>query len=240
MTQMLASVVNVEEALIALEAEVDIIDLKNPAQGALGALPLSVIREVVVAIAGRAPVSATIGDLPMLPELLVKAAMEVAETGVDIVKIGFFGEDRHIACMEALQPLAADGIRLVAVMMADQQVNFGLLPQFKQAGFYGVMLDTALKKGKNLLSSISIAQAQAFVDKAYELNMISGLAGSLGLTEIPVLLELAPTYLGFRGAICQNKERVSSINLKSVVEIRHALRKNNKMSSKMLSNVNYV
>ena len=73
MTQMLASVVNLEEALIALEAGTDIIDLKNPAQGALGALLLTVIRDIVMALAGAVPVSATIGDLPMQPDILEKA-----------------------------------------------------------------------------------------------------------------------------------------------------------------------
>lgn len=37
MTKMLASVTGVEEAEIALSGRVDIVDLKNPAAGALGA-----------------------------------------------------------------------------------------------------------------------------------------------------------------------------------------------------------
>ena len=37
MTQLLVSVKNVEETFIALDAGVDIIDLKDPANGALGA-----------------------------------------------------------------------------------------------------------------------------------------------------------------------------------------------------------
>ncbi|NOT67693.1 MAG: hypothetical protein HOP04_05080 [Methylophilaceae bacterium] len=236
MTQMLASVINVEEALIALEAGVDIIDLKNPSQGALGALPLTVISDVVAAIAGRAPISATIGDLPMQADVLAKAASAVAETGVDIVKIGFFGMENHRVCLQALQPLALSGVRLVAVMMADQQPDMSLLPDFKRAGFYGVMLDTASKQGKSLLDYISLANAQIFVEKADQLDLVSGLAGSLGLLHIPALLDLAPSYMGFRGAICQNKQRVSAIKRSNVVEVRHALQKNNKLAA----NVKFV
>ena len=46
MTRMLASVATLQEARLAAECGVDIIDLKNPAAGALGALPLDMsIRE---------------------------------------------------------------------------------------------------------------------------------------------------------------------------------------------------
>ncbi|MGB5801423.1 MAG: (5-formylfuran-3-yl)methyl phosphate synthase, partial [Mesorhizobium sp.] len=48
MTKMLASVTGVEEAEIALSGQVDIIDLKNPSAGALGAAALETIRATVV------------------------------------------------------------------------------------------------------------------------------------------------------------------------------------------------
>ena len=40
----LASVTCLNEAQLVLDANVDIIDLKNPAEGALGALPLETIQ----------------------------------------------------------------------------------------------------------------------------------------------------------------------------------------------------
>ena len=65
MTLFLASVRDPAEAELALAAGADIVDLKDPGQGALGAVAPGVIAACVAAIAGRAPVSATIGDLPM-------------------------------------------------------------------------------------------------------------------------------------------------------------------------------
>ena len=40
MSKLLISVTSAEEALLALEGGADIIDMKNPLEGALGALPL--------------------------------------------------------------------------------------------------------------------------------------------------------------------------------------------------------
>ena len=90
MTRMLASVANLEEALLVLQAGADLIDLKAPAAGALGALPPEAVRQIVTAVAGRRPVSATIGDLPMEPARVLEAAREMAATVVDFVKVGFF------------------------------------------------------------------------------------------------------------------------------------------------------
>ena len=59
MTQMLASVTSTAEALLALEWGADIIDLKNPSDGALGALPFETIRDIVKIIDGRRLASAT-------------------------------------------------------------------------------------------------------------------------------------------------------------------------------------
>jgi len=65
MTLFLASVRDAGEAEMAMTAGADIIDLKDPHSGALGALNLKTIASCVRSIARRAPVSATVGDLPL-------------------------------------------------------------------------------------------------------------------------------------------------------------------------------
>ena len=90
MTGMLASIKNLREAEFVLNANVDIIDLKQPEFGALGALPVELVAEIVQKINSRCPVSATVGDLPMDADVIFKAVSEMAKTGVDFVKIGFF------------------------------------------------------------------------------------------------------------------------------------------------------
>jgi len=81
MTLLLASVTGAGEAEIALAHGADIIDLKDPAQGALGALEPMAVRATLAAIAGRRPVSAVIGDLPMQPDIIYRAVEDMAAAG---------------------------------------------------------------------------------------------------------------------------------------------------------------
>lgn len=228
MTRLLASVINREEAMLALRCGANIIDLKDPARGALGALPLPVIHEVVQAVKRVALTSATIGDLPMEPVLLAQTVEATATTGVDIIKIGFFdnGGD-HEAVLQALKPLAMHGLKLVAVLFADRYPNFGLLTKLRAAGFYGVMLDTASKNGQSLLQHCSVADLHSFVALARACSLHCGLAGSLRVADVPALANLQPDYLGFRGALCIGSMRTNILSEYNIRKLHGVLRKNN-------------
>lgn len=219
MTKMLASVNGVEEAEIALAGGADIIDLKDPRAGALGAAATDVIRETIKAVAGRQPVSAVTGDLPMEPELIRAKAEEIAATGVDYVKIGFFPSDNAAACAEALAPLAAR-TKLIAVLFADLEPDLGLLPVLARHGFHGAMLDTANKNGRRLLDHMPPERLHGFVDQCRALGLKVGLAGSLEAPDVPRLLPMTPDFLGFRGALCDQSRRTSGIELEAVQQIR--------------------
>jgi dihydroneopterin aldolase len=228
---LLASVTSVAEAQIALAGGADIIDLKNPEQGALGALPLSAIREIVESVGRRKPLSATVGDLPMQPQKLADAVINTAATGVDIVKIGFFGRTGHAECIRAMLPLTAQGIAVVAVLFADDAPDFGVLMQMAHAGLHGVMLDTATKNGKRLRHHLDDEILQQFVEHAGSLGLLTGLAGSLAVADIPVLAKIGPDYLGFRGALCQGSDRKASLDplkLREVSDVLHSCNMNAK------------
>lgn len=227
MTRLLASVTSPEEALIALEGGADIIDLKNPKAGALGALPLAVIRQVVDVVAGRRPVSATIGDLPMQPDLVVQRVAETAATGVDIVKIGLFGNIGQAECIRAMTPMSQRGTKIVAVMFADQHPDFALLPLLAEAGFHGVMLDTAGKQGRGLLDFLPPDIASDFVQAGARLGLMTGLAGSLHPEDVPLLAPAEADYLGFRGALCANQDRTTGLELTRLQNLVSLLRKYN-------------
>ncbi|MEZ0232825.1 MAG: (5-formylfuran-3-yl)methyl phosphate synthase [Methylophilaceae bacterium] len=227
MTKLLASVKDKHEALMVLNAGVDIIDLKNPDQGALGALRYEDIAEIVALVNGAGITSATIGDLPMVPELIVQAMQSTAETGVDIVKVGFFPSARSLECIEAISALNQNGMKVVAVLFADRHPDFGLLDHFKHAGFFGVMLDTAGKDGRHLLDHLPLSKAGVFIEQAKALGLVSGLAGSLRLDHLHVLKPLNPDYIGFRGALCNEADRKSALCDTRLQTLKAMLHKNN-------------
>ena len=123
MSGFLASVTDASEALLALEGGADLIDCKDPARGALGALPTAAIRSIVAAVCGRRPVSATVGDLPTEADSLVCAVERTAAAGVDYVKLGLFRTQDIADVLTRLLPLARRH-RLIAVLFADLARGF--------------------------------------------------------------------------------------------------------------------
>lgn len=211
MARVLVSVRSASEAALAVAHGADLVDAKEPARGALGALPLCTVREIVATVGGARPVSATVGDLPLDPRVVVAAAEEMAETGVDIVKIGFFADgDRH-ACLPPLAPIACRQ-PLVAVLFADQDPDLELMPRIAGAGFVGVMLDTADKTRGSLTAQTTPRFLARFVVEARRQGLLAGLAGSLRLADIKVLRPLGATYLGFRGALCDHGDRGGTLD----------------------------
>lgn len=203
----LASVRNADEAMTALAGGADILDCKDPSLGALGAVSLPVVREIVAAaglgVTGPGiTVSATIGDLPNDPQRVAKAAEDVAAAGVHIVKWGLFETGGAVQVINALQDADIGSSHLVAVLMADRNPDLALLATLAAAGFAGVMLDTADKSRGSLTQILSAREIVSFVTQAKKYDLISGLAGSLRIEDIEPLLSYGPDVLGFRGALC--------------------------------------
>ncbi|ODA68804.1 hypothetical protein A7A08_00638 [Methyloligella halotolerans] len=219
MTQFLASVRGPEEAEIALRAGADIIDLKEPDRGALGAVPDDVLRETVRRIAGRAPVSATVGDLPMDRDVLETAIAKTATAGVDYVKFGVFESAATEACLRALKPRLL-GAQLILVLFADELPECDAIGLAAEMGAAGVMLDTRYKTSGHLLSHLNRDALAAFVADARSRGLRVGLAGSLRAGHVHDLLPLGPDLLGFRGALCEASLRGGALSEPAVRAVR--------------------
>ncbi|TSJ62189.1 hypothetical protein FO470_11545 [Starkeya sp. 3C] len=207
---LLASVADLHEMELARAGGADIVDLKQPAFGALGAWSTEALTAAVMLwnawgtqmpAHARPALSATAGDQPMVPALMRAAAERVAATGVPIVKLGLFASEHAGECVEALAPLAAR-TRLIGVMFADEGPDFGLIGTLGRAGFAGVMIDTADKKSGSLTEHLDPLTLSQFVSEARRHGLITGLAGSLRIDDIPGLIGVGADYLGFRGALC--------------------------------------
>lgn len=223
MSRLLASVSTLEEARLALHGGADLIDLKQPRSGALGALPDAMIARIVAWVDGRRPVSATIGDRPMIPADVARAARAKARAGADLVKVGFFPGGDWPGSIRALGRLARAGTGLVAVLFADRQPDLSIITALADAGFTGAMLDTQDKGAGGLLHHLAPDALAAFVMRCHARGLLCGLAGSLGEADIDTLRPLGADYLGFRTALCAGGVRTERIDAQALARVRRRI-----------------
>lgn len=223
-TRLLASVRNLDEARLAVAAGADLIDLKAPEVGSLGALPISDIRHITAELGGIRPISATVGDLPMEPDIVYAAVAATFAAGVDYVKVGFHREGDAASTLRTLEPLARQGLRLVAVFFADRPDPPFSVNAAADAGFHGCMLDTQDKANGSLTRFCTGDALRGFIDSVRARRMLSGLAGSLSAGDIPLLRSLEPDYLGFRGALCRAHQRTQQLDRGRLAEIASLVR----------------
>ncbi|MGA7456930.1 MAG: (5-formylfuran-3-yl)methyl phosphate synthase [Methyloceanibacter sp.] len=219
MTLLLASVRDAEEAELAIGAGADIVDLKDPSQGALGALTPESIAACVRQVAGRAPVSATIGDLTLDGNSVRAAIRNTASLGVDYVKLGIFPGGDPERCLERL---AGDTgkLRLILVLFADAFPAFDAIELAAGIGAHGVMFDTIGKRAGALPEHMSYIGLADCIATAKAAGLIVGLAGSLQARHVPSLLALQPDLLGFRGALCQGGDRAKPLDPERLAGVR--------------------
>lgn len=222
--RLLASVRDLGEALAAAEAGADLIDLKEPGAGALGALAPERIEQIVAVLRTRhpgLPISATVGDLPArrAKEILARVA-RVAECGVDYVKVGLWPSPAAPGLLDAL---AHCGANVVPVLVADDGVDIALTQQaLARNAFPALMVDTADKGRGSLLQRRPLGELAAFVIAVRAHGCLAGLAGSLRAEDATALLELEPDFAGFRGALTRG-ERAERLDPRKVRELRRRL-----------------
>jgi uncharacterized protein (UPF0264 family) len=222
MTLLLASVRTEQEALAAADAGADIVDLKEPHAGALGALPLPQIRSIAQELRARCalPVSATIGDWPAAAvQTIVAQARAVAATGVDYVKVGI---ERGPHAHATLAQLAALPARIVPLFVADRGLELALVDQACELGFPIVMVDTMDKRAGSLFDCVALETLRALLQRVHAAGARVGLAGALRFEHIARLRELAPDIAGFRGALCDG-DRTGTLDPAKVGALRAAL-----------------
>lgn len=220
----LASVRSEGEARMVAAEGADIVDCKEPSTGALGALRFETVAAIRQTVPAHLPVSATIGDLPCDPLLVAEAAGAMAKTGVDYVKVGIFPGGPVRDVVSALKSADLGRSRLVAVLLADREPDFSLLPVMASAGFAGVMLDTFAKSSGSLPNALPVTRIAEFVSTAQDLHMFTGLAGSLTVDDVATLRPFGPDIMGFRGALCNGSLRTAEVDVVAVRKVRRALK----------------
>ena len=223
MTALLASVRNLEEAKLVIDAGCDWLDLKDPQAGALGAVSLTIACDIVRCHAGALPISATIGDCWNTPEVIPERVENLARLGIEYVKVGVFARDLATDFAQHFKHAISLVPNLIAVCFAENAPTAADVAQLAALGLRGVMLDTADKSRGSLSSLLAPAQISEFVAAARAHGLIVGLAGSLRRQDVPQMVTYGADYLGFRGALCRGHSREDTIDPCAVREIRALL-----------------
>jgi uncharacterized protein (UPF0264 family) len=234
MSKWLASIQSLEEAQTLVGLLPDILDIKNPSQGALGALSVADVAEIVTFIAGRCETSATVGDLAMQAEVINPAIKAMADSGVDYIKVGLFPAHDLSDCLTAMTAtIESLPVPVSAVLFADSWPQQDIFALLKVTGFSGVMVDTAIKDGQHLLDHWESHQLAAFVSGAHQQNLMCGLAGALRQQDVYTLQPFGADYLGFRSALCESLQRTAALNLELVVNIKAAIQQGHTLKKAM-------
>ncbi|MET0258327.1 MAG: (5-formylfuran-3-yl)methyl phosphate synthase [Methylobacterium sp.] len=218
--RLLVSVRNADEAALVCASGADLVDAKDPDSGALGALPVAVVRAIVSRVGARVTTSAVAGE-PDGDAALAVCVAAMAETGVDFVKVAVRPEQSDAALAAAAE--AASG-RLIGVLFAEDGVALDILPRLAAVGFCGAMIDTRGKTGRRLGDWLSADRLAAFVTACQTHGLLSGLAGSLRIEDVPALAAHEPGYLGFRGGLCRDGDRHDALEPVRVSAAVEALR----------------
>jgi uncharacterized protein (UPF0264 family) len=228
--RLLVSVTDANEARVAVEGGVDIVDVKNPAEGSLGAPAPGVIERVREVVPPDRPVSAAIGDLPNLPGTAALAALGAARSGAAYVKVGLWGAsttDEAVAVLRAARDAVDGGAAVIAAAYADaERVPAGPLPPgavveaARRAGVGGCLLDTAVKDGRGLFEWLAPETLEALVAEGHAAGLEMALAGALRADELSAVRATGADIAGVRAAACCDGLRTAPLDAARIGQLR--------------------
>jgi len=212
MSNLLISVRSVEEAKAALEGGADLIDVKEPTRGPLGAADHDVIENIILEVNGRVPVSAAMGEWSewdenqsqQIPQRLTFLKWGLA--GIGPVNQHEVWKIRRRYQERAVLVAYADFERAKSIDPEDLvEISF-------ESRFKTFLIDTAIKDGSTLLDWVDFKKLARWRLRLAEAGAKIALAGSLDEETIRLLAPLQPDWFAVRGAACDGgREGIVSV-----------------------------
>ncbi|KCZ72508.1 hypothetical protein ANME2D_00936 [Candidatus Methanoperedens nitroreducens] len=230
--KLLVSPINIEEANTCKLGGADIIDVKNPKEGSLGAnFPWMI--SAVKKVAGSVPVSATIGDFNYKPGTASLAALGAAVAGAEYIKVGLYDIQTGEQALDMLTGIVRSvkdfdkNKKVVASGYSDyRRINsispFELPSIGARAGVDVVMMDTGIKDGRSTFEFLEEQELVEFVSGAKDYGLQTAIAGTIKFDDIPSLRRISPDIIGVRGCVCGG-DRNSTIKKELVERLKDLL-----------------
>ena len=228
--KLLVSPINTEEAKAAANGGADIIDVKNPKEGSLGANFPWVIRSVKEAVNSIRPISATIGDMNYKPGTASLAALGAAVAGAEYVKVGLYDIQTREQALDMAEHVVKsvkdyDPTRKVVISGYSDYKRINSIPVSElpsvcaECGADVVMMDTGIKDGRSTFEFMTNDELSSFVSSAKDLGLQTAIAGTIKFEDMDALNQIGPDIIGIRGCVCGG-DRTSSIQQSLVEELK--------------------
>ena len=228
--KLLVSVVDDTEARLAVAGGVDVVDVKNPAEGLLGAPAPAMIERVRRMLPSELPLSVALGDLPSLPGTAALAAVGAARSGAGYVKLGLWGSsttEEAVAVLRAARDAVDGDAVVVAVTYADaaRVPSHPLPPRLlvdaaHRAGVAGCLIDTSVKDGSGLLSWLAADELAEIVAEGHAAGLEMALAGELRAEDLAVIRASGADIAGVRSAACRDGRRTAPLDPERIARLR--------------------
>jgi uncharacterized protein (UPF0264 family) len=214
--RLMISVVSALEAREAILGGADILDVKNPTEGSLGAQCPGVIREIKALSSGKQQVSVAIGDMPNLPGTAALAALGAATCGADYIKVGLHGPrseaEAEKLLREVRQAVQEFKTSVIAACYADFQragtIDPRCLPHLASStGVKGFLLDTAIKDGRTSFDFLKHKALRHLAEQCHADGLLFALAGALREEDLPLARDVGVDIVGLRTAVCRDNKR---------------------------------
>lgn len=227
-TGILVSVRDAMEAQIATRAGVDILDIKEPSHGSLGAADAQTINEILNVVPEETCISIALGELHEVldrPQRIETVVSTLSDSlPIAFVKIGL-SKMADRSCWseywaEILRKLPRS-IETVGVIYADRAAAMSpppteIVQTAAALGCRAVLIDTYDKSSGNLLVHVSTRQLRQIQQLVYQHDMQIVLAGSINLDCLEKIGKLQPNFVGVRGAVCTDAVRTNSISVDAI------------------------
>lgn len=216
-TGLLVSARSVDEARLVLQHDNVWLDLKEPSAGSLGRPSIETIEDFLsLTHSNPAPSSIAAGELvqwtdelstnlaaKLPPHCFIKFGLSNAKPGWadTLAQIGTTLHRRQ---------------QMILVHYADWQAAqcpdwIQTLRTAEMLDCRYVLVDTYDKSNGGLLDHLSIERLESMIQIANAKNLAVALAGSLQANQLGSLMNVGAAWLGFRGAVCENRERTSTL-----------------------------
>ena len=222
-TKFLISIKDFQEISEEIIQNVDILDLKDPSKGSIGAWQINEIKKTQSFLKSKINISATLGDIFDNYEFK-EMAQKFDALNLNFIKFGLLSTSTNklfekLEIVNSIKPKTD----FVCVVFADHSSTLNLvineLELFKYYGVNTILIDTFRKNQGDLLQICKDTFLKDLVNECKKMDIDVGLAGGIKEHQIKGLIRLKPSIIGFRSAVCSKNCRNNKIDVSKIKKL---------------------